>query len=55
MIEPLVVPHLWPIEVQRWEPTTVASEVPGWCFRRAGWRRDRSWSHPRLIRLRARA
>lgn len=37
------------------EPAKVASEIPGWCFRRAGWRRDRAWSHRRLIRLRRRA
>lgn len=36
------------------EPGKLASEVPGWCFRRAGWRRDRAWAHPRLIRLRHR-
>ena len=34
------------------EPAKVASEVPGYCFRRAGYRRDRAWAHPRLIRLR---
>lgn len=33
-------------------PDLVASEVAGYCFRRAGYRRDRGWSHPRLIRLR---
>jgi hypothetical protein len=37
----------------------VASGVPGWCFRRAGWRHDRLWRSTRgagsqLIRLRAR-
>jgi hypothetical protein len=36
----------------------IASEIPGWCFRRAGWRHDRSWKPYRkgsgLIRLRAR-
>lgn len=25
----------------------------GYCFKQAGWRLDREWSHPRLIRLRA--
>lgn len=34
------------------EPRKVASEVPGYCFRRAGWRHDRGWHHRRLIRLR---
>lgn len=34
------------------EPGKVASSMPGWCFRRAGWRWDHSWSHPRLIRMR---
>jgi hypothetical protein len=34
------------------EPGKVAGEVPGYCFRRAGYRHDRGWSHPRLIRLR---
>lgn len=33
------------------DPAKVASEVPGYCFRRAGFRHDRAWSHPRLIRL----
>ena len=36
------------------EPGKVASEIPGYCFRRAGWKRDRTWRHPRLVRLRAR-
>lgn len=34
------------------EPGAVASEVAGYTFRRAGFRRDRAWRHPRLIRLR---
>jgi hypothetical protein len=34
-------------------PSRVQSAVPGWCFRRAGFRRDRSWANEgRLIRLR---
>lgn len=33
--------------------TKVASQNPGYCFKRAGWLRDREWSHPRLVRLRA--
>lgn len=37
------------------EPGKVASSIPGYCFRRAGWRRDRTWSSPRLIRLHHRA
>lgn len=51
--------RLWGPPPEGWvtwiEPAKVASEVPGWCFRRAGWRHDRSWTHPRLIRLRLRA
>lgn len=35
------------------DPRKVASPNPGYCFLRAGWRRDREWTHPRLIRLRA--
>lgn len=34
-------------------PDAVLSPNPGYCFLRAGWWRDRTWSHPRLIRLRA--
>lgn len=34
------------------DPRAVASSIPGWCFRRAGWRHDRAWRHPHLIRLR---
>jgi hypothetical protein len=33
--------------------TKVHSTNPGYCFLKAGWWRDRGWSHPRLIRLRA--
>jgi hypothetical protein len=39
--------------VTRVDPPKVASPNPGDCFIRAGWRRDRAWSHPRLVRLRA--
>jgi hypothetical protein len=35
------------------EPAKVASPNPGYCFKRAGWILDRSWSHLRLLRLRA--
>jgi hypothetical protein len=46
----------WGVAPDGWvtwvEPRKIASRVPGWCFRRAGWRRDRSWSHPRLLRFR---
>lgn len=31
----------------------VASRNPGYCFLRAGWLRDRAWTHRYLIRLRA--
>jgi hypothetical protein len=31
----------------------VASANPGYCFKRAGWWLDRTWSHRYLIRLRA--
>lgn len=33
----------------------VRSVNPGACFKAAGWALDRSWSHPRMIRLRASA
>jgi hypothetical protein len=37
------------------DPAAIQSEVPGYCFRRAGWRHDRSWVPSRgsahLIRL----
>lgn len=29
----------------------VASANPGYCFKRAGWRLDRTFAHPRLVRL----
>ncbi|HZD68068.1 MAG TPA: hypothetical protein VFA45_03835 [Actinomycetes bacterium] len=35
------------------EPARVASPHPGYCFKQAGWDLDRTWRHPRLIRLRA--
>jgi hypothetical protein len=35
--------------------TKVASANPGYCFKKAGWWIDRTWSHPKLIRLRAEA
>jgi hypothetical protein len=31
----------------------VQSANPGYCFIRAGWHRDREWTHKHLIRLRA--
>ncbi len=34
--------------------TKVRSSNPGYCFKQAGWWLDRDWTHPRLIRLRAR-
>jgi hypothetical protein len=33
------------------EPGAIASEVAGYCFRRAGFRRDRSFRSSRLVRL----
>lgn len=33
------------------DTAAVASEVPGYCFRRAGWRRDRAFEHDRLLRF----
>lgn len=36
------------------DTTKVASSNPGSCFKQAGWWVDRDWSHPRLVRLRAR-
>jgi hypothetical protein len=35
------------------DPRRVASPNPGYCFQRAGWTRDRSWTHRHLTRLRA--
>ena len=35
------------------DPRRVASPNPGYCFQRAGWTRDLSWTHRHLIRLRA--
>jgi hypothetical protein len=35
------------------EPAKVASPNPGYCFKQAGWTLDHTWSHPRLVRLRA--
>lgn len=29
----------------------VASPHPGYCFKQAGWRLDRTYEHPRLVRL----
>jgi len=31
----------------------VTSTNPGYCFRKAGWTRDRAWPHPHLYRFRA--
>jgi hypothetical protein len=33
------------------DPRQVASPNPGYCFQQAGWRRDRAWSHRRLVCL----
>ncbi len=35
------------------EPARIASPNPGYCFKRAGWTLDHTWSHPWLVRLRA--
>ena len=35
------------------DTTKIRSAHPGYCFKQAGWTLDRTWSHPRLIRLRA--
>lgn len=35
------------------DPAEVQSSNPGYCFLRAGWWRDRTYKHDRLIRLRA--
>jgi hypothetical protein len=37
------------------DTTKVRSKNPGACFKKAGWWHDRSWSHPRLVRLRSQA
>jgi hypothetical protein len=36
------------------DTTKIRSANPGYCFKQAGWWLDRDWTHPRLIRLRAR-
>lgn len=33
--------------------TKVPSENPGYCFKQAGWELDRTWTHKRMVRLRA--
>jgi hypothetical protein len=33
--------------------TKVNSANPGYCFKQVGWWVDRTWTHPRLVRLRA--
>lgn len=43
-------PDQWVTWVDR---RKVKSENPGYCFKRAGWWRDREWSHRHLVRLRA--
>jgi hypothetical protein len=35
------------------DPRRIRSPNPGWCFQRAGWTRDHSWTHRHLVRLRA--
>jgi len=35
------------------DPAKVRSPNPGYCFKQAGWRLDRDWPHPRLLRFRA--
>lgn len=40
--------HGWATYV---DTSKVASQNPGYCFKRAGWKRDRSFEHPRLVRL----
>jgi len=35
-------------------PSRISSSIPGYCFRRAGWRHDRAWAgEGRLLRLRS--
>lgn len=34
------------------EPGKIRSMNPGFCFKVAGWTLDRTWTHPRLVRLR---
>lgn len=41
-------PHGWMTYVDR---SKVASQNPGYCFKRAGWILDRSFAHPSLVRL----
>lgn len=41
-------PHGWSTYVDR---TRIASVNPGYCFKQAGWALDRSYEHPRLVRL----
>ncbi len=41
-------PHGWMTYVDQ---SRIASRNPGYCFKRAGWVLDRTFAHPRLIRL----
>jgi hypothetical protein len=43
-------PHGWMTYVDR---SKIVSTNPGYCFKQAGWWLDRSYVHPRLVRLRA--
>lgn len=40
--------HGWLTYVDR---SKIASQNPGYCFKAAGWVLDRSYVHPRLVRL----
>lgn len=41
-------PHGWLTYVDK---SKVASVNPGYCFKQAGWELDRTYDHPRLVRL----
>lgn len=49
--------RLWgPPPIDGWATYVDASKVdsrnPGYCFKMAGWRLDRAWQHPTMVRLR---
>lgn len=50
-----VTERLWGASPFGWmtyvDATRVRTQIPGYCFRRAGWKRDRAFSHDRLLRF----